>query len=78
MQTIQTTAAELAAALKAPLHLVSGNHDVGDKKVDWMPAGAVTQACSVLPKAHTAQGSPPLWACTNGTTSVGLEVCPAV
>ena len=34
---------ELASALKAPLHLVSGNHDVGDKKVDWMPAGAVTQ-----------------------------------
>lgn len=33
----------LAGELKAPLHLVSGNHDVGDKKVDWMPAGAVTQ-----------------------------------
>ena len=35
---------ELAAGLRAPLHLVSGNHDVGDKKVDWMPAGTVTQA----------------------------------
>lgn len=25
------------------LHLVPGNHDVGDKRVDWMPAD---QVCS--------------------------------
>ena len=41
-------------------------------------AAAVTQACSVLPKAHTAQGSPVWCACTKGTRSVGLEVWPAV
>ena len=33
----------LAAAIEAPLHLVAGNHDVGDKPVAWMPAGTVTQ-----------------------------------
>lgn len=27
--------------LEAPLHLVAGNHDVGDKPVSWMPAGTV-------------------------------------
>lgn len=34
----------LAAGLRAPLYLACGNHDVGDKPVDWMPAGTVTQA----------------------------------
>jgi len=34
---------ELAKALKAPLHVAAGNHDVGDKTVDWMPAGTVQQ-----------------------------------
>jgi 3',5'-cyclic AMP phosphodiesterase CpdA len=33
----------LARAVEAPLHLVAGNHDVGDKPVAWMPAGTVTQ-----------------------------------
>jgi UDP-2,3-diacylglucosamine pyrophosphatase LpxH len=28
--------------LRCPLHLIPGNHDVGDKRVDWMPAGTVT------------------------------------
>jgi predicted phosphodiesterase len=27
--------------LKHPLHLIPGNHDVGDKKFDWGPAGTV-------------------------------------
>jgi len=33
----------LAEALKPPLHLVAGNHDMGDKPVAWMPAGNVTE-----------------------------------
>jgi 3',5'-cyclic AMP phosphodiesterase CpdA len=33
----------LSRAIEAPLHLVPGNHDVGDKPVEWMPAGTVTQ-----------------------------------
>lgn len=32
---------EIASALRVPLHLVPGNHDVGDKAVDWMPADIV-------------------------------------
>ena len=31
----------LVADLKPPLHLVAGNHDVGDKNVSWVPAGIV-------------------------------------
>ncbi|MCH8883510.1 MAG: metallophosphoesterase [SAR324 cluster bacterium] len=33
----------LLAGLNAPLHLVPGNHDVGDKPVAWMPAGNVSE-----------------------------------
>ncbi len=32
---------EIAEVLRVPLHLVPGNHDVGDKAVDWMPADIV-------------------------------------
>lgn len=32
---------ELARALPMPLHLMPGNHDIGDKPVAWMPAGTV-------------------------------------
>ena len=32
---------ELSAGLAMPLHLVPGNHDIGDKAVDWMPAEIV-------------------------------------
>lgn len=34
----------IAAPLSIPLHLVPGNHDVGDKRVDWMPADKVCSA----------------------------------
>lgn len=33
---------EQVAELRHPLHLVPGNHDVGDKPIDWGPAGVVT------------------------------------
>ena len=32
----------LTEALHPPLHLVAGNHDVGDKPLEWMPAPTVT------------------------------------
>jgi len=32
----------LSAVTRCPLHVLPGNHDVGDKRVDWMPAGTVT------------------------------------
>ena len=31
----------LARGLTVPLHLIPGNHDIGDKPVAWMPAGMV-------------------------------------
>jgi calcineurin-like phosphoesterase family protein len=39
---------EIAGNLKAPLHLLAGNHDVGDKPVSWMPAGQVDDATLAL------------------------------
>lgn len=33
---------DIVAGLRVPLHLVPGNHDVGDKAVDWMPADIVS------------------------------------
>jgi 3',5'-cyclic AMP phosphodiesterase CpdA len=35
---------EIAAPLTVPLHVLPGNHDVGDKRVDWMPADQVCAA----------------------------------
>ena len=32
----------IAATARCPLYLIPGNHDVGDKVVEWMPAGTVT------------------------------------
>ncbi|VTU35258.1 metallophosphoesterase [Variovorax sp. RA8] len=32
---------EIASPLQVPLHVAPGNHDVGDKKIDWMPADQV-------------------------------------
>ena len=42
----------LMADLDAPLHLVSGNHDVGDKPVSWMPAGTVNEEGLELYERH--------------------------
>ena len=32
---------EMTTCIKIPLYCVPGNHDVGDKKVDWMPADQI-------------------------------------
>jgi hypothetical protein len=42
----------LAKELRAPLHVVPGNHDVGDKVVSWMPAGTVNDAHLGLYERH--------------------------
>jgi Icc-related predicted phosphoesterase len=43
---------QLAAALRSPLHLVPGNHDVGDKPVAWAPASVVSEAALALWREH--------------------------
>lgn len=43
---------DLVADLAPPLHLVSGNHDVGDKPVSWMPAGTVCDEHIALYEQH--------------------------
>lgn len=35
---------EIASLVRVPIHLVPGNHDVGDKSIDWMPADIVCEA----------------------------------
>jgi len=32
---------EIASQLRCPLHVLPGNHDVGDKRIDWMPADQI-------------------------------------
>ena len=43
---------QLSKVLRAPLHVVPGNHDVGDKQVSWVPAGAVTEEHLALYERH--------------------------
>jgi 3',5'-cyclic AMP phosphodiesterase CpdA len=43
---------ELTDVLRHPLHLVPGNHDVGDKPVVWAPAGTVNDAALALWTEH--------------------------
>jgi 3',5'-cyclic AMP phosphodiesterase CpdA len=43
---------ELFGALNCDLHLVPGNHDIGDKQVDWMPAGCVKEEYIELYQRH--------------------------
>jgi 3',5'-cyclic AMP phosphodiesterase CpdA len=42
---------EIASPVTVPVHLVPGNHDVGDKRVDWMPAD---QVCESFLKTYRA------------------------
>jgi len=32
---------EIAAPLTVPLHVIPGNHDIGDKRINWMPADQI-------------------------------------
>lgn len=32
---------EITSSVTAPVHVVPGNHDIGDKPVGWMPAGTI-------------------------------------
>lgn len=43
---------QLTAALRSPLRLVPGNHDVGDKPVAWAPASIVSDAALALWREH--------------------------
>lgn len=43
---------DLVKNLDMPIHLVPGNHDVGDKPVSWMPAGTVNDEHLALYKTH--------------------------
>ncbi|MGI9334045.1 MAG: metallophosphoesterase family protein, partial [Gammaproteobacteria bacterium] len=43
---------EQIAGLRHPIHLVPGNHDVGDKPIDWGPAGIVRDDFLALWKRH--------------------------
>ena len=42
----------MARDLDAPIHLVPGNHDIGDKPVKWMPAGMVNSEYIALYRKH--------------------------
>jgi len=45
----------IAKGLQSPLHLVPGNHDIGDKPVKWMPAGMVNSDFIALYRQHFGQ-----------------------
>jgi predicted phosphodiesterase len=51
-QSATMCAKRLFAPLNCPLHLVPGNHDVGDKPLEWMPADCVSER-SVLAYRET-------------------------
>lgn len=34
---------EISSQLSCPLHVLPGNHDVGDKRIDWMPADQICE-----------------------------------
>lgn len=42
----------LTRDLATPIHLVPGNHDIGDKAVSWMPAGMVNGEYIALYRRH--------------------------
>lgn len=43
---------EVFEDLKAPLHIVPGNHDIGDKPSEWMPAGSINNNYIELFRKH--------------------------
>jgi 3',5'-cyclic AMP phosphodiesterase CpdA len=34
---------QISSQLRCPLHVLPGNHDVGDKRIDWMPADQICE-----------------------------------
>ena len=50
--TAASNFAEISADLGMPLYLVPGNHDIGDKPVDWMPAGMVDATNIAIYEKH--------------------------
>jgi predicted phosphodiesterase len=42
-QPAANTAKRIFGQLTRPLYLLAGNHDIGDKPLDWMPADCVTE-----------------------------------
>lgn len=43
---------QTAKRLRAPLHVVPGNHDIGDKVISWSPAGAISNKKIALYEKH--------------------------
>lgn len=46
---------EATAALEAPLYLVPGNHDTGDKCAEYVPAGSIQEAYAERYETHFGQ-----------------------
>lgn len=53
----------ITSCLKIPLYCVPGNHDVGDKRVDWMPAD---QICSVYLEKYRHHFGPDFFEVNHG------------
>ena len=71
----------IASQIAMPLHVVPGNHDVGDKKVEWMPADQVCEdyleVSVIVPDRASPPSSPmlvafskPMFLPVNGASSV--------
>lgn len=55
---------DIASLVDMPVHLVPGNHDVGDKRIDWMPAD---QVCDSFLSAYRAAFGPDYFSFDKGS-----------
>lgn len=53
----------IAEPLTVPLHVIPGNHDVGDKTIDWMPAD---QVCDAYLETYRAVFGPDFYSFDDG------------